>query len=372
MGKLFAGVLCAVLSAVPQEARAGPATRATMDQTFDALLQLQPYLARSTDFANPANRDPIWSALGVLQGVEHAIPRRAYVQDPGLALTATWFSSYVGEARQAYAARDFETARRELRTATTLCFDCHTRLNEQRTFVDVNRQVDALDLAPLEKAGYLAATRQYDRALAIYDSVLARAPSSPADEREAERAVRRALVILVELKSDPQATRAFLDRLSARGDSVPIAAWKADADAWAADPFDPTRATPAQLLRHAQKLMGSRHGKLPAPLTGRDDLRLMRATVELRRALRTARAPALRGELLLLLGDCYSQLGEPGLGALDEFYWQDCIYELPHTRMARRCFQRQFDRTTQRAVGRDALITDYDVRFLSSLRKLAY
>jgi tetratricopeptide (TPR) repeat protein len=364
--------LIAMVLSTPALGQDAEQRRAAMGQAFTALKELQPLLANPRDFI--ANIGTVEVDADVLAQIQHSMPLGALSDDPGLALTSAQLGDYLREAGYEAAARDYETARGHLATVTGFCLDCHARAGATVSLADIDEKVDALPIPPAQKADYLAATHQYDRALKLYDDLLSASPQTEAEALDFERALRHELNILVRMKGDSSAVIALLQKLEKRtglppalGDS--IAQWRSDAEAWNADRFDPAKANIEKLLGHARRLMTG--AVPPEQPRRRDDLRLMRAANELHAILRRGVEFEVRAESLYLLGICYSELEDPALGELDEFYWDICVRESPRTPMARKCYQRLFERIERRHAVSGESPTQYELENLADLRKRA-
>lgn len=329
----LAAALCSVaLTAAPD---AGVPTKTVMHDAFDALTTLV-WLTSSSTPPKPAQRELIAKELAKLESVPHAFDAPGQAQEPGAAAVASLFSRYAATTRQLVDAGDLATVGHRVRTMSGLCFACHTRERVPLDFKDAEKRFQGLALSPLERGRVLAATRQFDEALAAWAPVLA----GPNVELDYARALEDSLTILVRVKGDAAATAALLDGALKR-DGLPavtrtaLEAWRREVQAWQGEKFDATKASSDALLAKAEKL--AKQGS---------DVALLRAAAYASQALSMRPKHARRGEALWVLAQSAERVRSPLLWDLDLLYLEACVRENPKTPLARRCVGRLGERLT--------------------------
>lgn len=342
-------LLAAALSATPDAGTPPAPTRATMRDAFLSLTGLLPVTATRAAVKDPKNAATISRGLETLAELRHAFPEDPKAQEPATAALSTLFARYAADTQRRFEAGESEAVGLRVRTLTSLCFTCHSRERAPADFADVHQRLDAMTLAPLEKAQVLAATRQFDAALAAYRALLDAKPEGERALLEYARALQDTMAILIRVKDDAKATAALLDELQKREDLPPfmrgtLAAWRADVAAWQKEKFDALKASPDALFRRAQELVQKANGGRTFLSDERRDVPYLRASGYLNLAL--AKNPRLktRGEALALLGVCAGALRSPLLWDVDLLFFEACVRENPKTKLARRCFQQLSDR----------------------------
>ena len=123
-----------------------------------------------------------------------------------------------------------------------------------------------------------------------------------------------------------------------------IRRWNADAAAWRAEGFDPSKATDAQLLTRAEALL-AKSGAEKTLLMDDENLVLnMRAAAYLYRALDAKLSPAREARALYLLSLATSSAAESAMWQLDALFLERCVHLQPHTAQAQACVERLADR----------------------------
>jgi len=370
--------LIAVLSATPDAGTvpSNPVTKATMQGVYGALIGLEPYLTKRPNELTKQERDEFLSRLDALAGLKHAFPVDPKAQEPATAALSTLFARYALDTRRSVERGD-KNATLRVRTLVSLCFTCHSRERVVQDFADAAKTVDALRLEPMERAQYLAATRQFDEALKAYRALL-EAPVK--DERvvfDHTHALRDAMAIAVRVKDDAKLAQQLVDAEAAHQglpDSVraTVAAWKKDVTAWQKERFDAARASPNALFDKAKSLLDRAQVATSYFPDEKQDIKLLRASGYLNLALGKDPKLKARGEALELLGECASGLKSPLLWDVDLLYFETCVWENPHTGLARRCFDRFEDRVTFGFTGSSGTHLPQDeLDRLAALRALA-
>ncbi len=340
-------LVLAVLAVTPAEAKKAQ-TVAAMHSAMHAVVSLQPYLTSPTAFRDPANASVIGTELEALSNLKHhfMMPGR---QNVALETLAGVFGDHVDEARAEFKAGNTEATRARLRGITSLCFACHTRQSVSKDFVDVAKVVESMNLPPLRKAEFFATTRQFDLALAAWNTALEAAPKSEAEAFDQTAAMRQYVAVLVRVRDDRKASVAALSKQLARTD-LPVFSrrileqWLRDAKVWQADDFVASTATAAALVAKAGALIAS-SGAAQSPIS--DETRFiptLRATGYLHAALEKEPQAGSRVEALYLLGVATAATLDPLLWDLDSLYLEACIREKPHSGIARQCADRMYDR----------------------------
>lgn len=321
-----------VLAAAPD---AGVPTKSVMHDAFDALTTLVWLTSRATP-PTPAERETLVKELAKLEAVPHAFDAPGAAQEPGAAAVASLFSRYAATTRQRVDAGEFDTVGHRVRTMSGLCFACHTRERVPFDFKDAEKRFQSLALSPLERGRVLAATRQFDQALAAWAPVLA----GPTAELDYARALEDSLTIHIRVKGDAAATGALLGQALARGDlpavtRTALEAWRRDVQAWQEEKFDAAKASSDALLAKAEKL--AKQGS---------DVALLRAAAYASQALSMRPKHPRRGEALWVLALCAERVRSPLLWDLDLLYLEACVRENPKTPLAKRCVGRLGERLT--------------------------
>jgi tetratricopeptide (TPR) repeat protein len=320
--------------------------KATMKKNFDALMNLQPYVADPNAFSDPKNRDAIQKNLDSMSGLKHVFPLKMSEQEPGLAAISSLFSDYLRDIQKSFRnGANGSFLRNQIRTMTGFCLSCHTRVSADQSFTDAQHKVDTASLTEFQRAEFYAATRQFDKALAAFEKIIAKTPPGDFGYIEFGRTVREALSIAIRVKQDVDVTSELLNKLARREDLPDffkryVAVWKEDVAKWKREKKSPKAMTSNELMAKAVALVDHAKKRQLFPVDPAGDINYLRATNYIHEAMQKEPKGAFRGEALYLLGSCYDSLQDPLLWALDSLYFEACVREFPHTDVSKKCYRR--------------------------------
>lgn len=196
------------------------ARRATMQGIFGALHRAFIVSLDSEQYAAPANRPAVTTALEALAANAEQLETHGQGLSHSYDFLRESLASDAREAARRYKAGEYESSRFVLHQVTENCFSCHSRLPATRKF-DLGANFfreSKLDELPLESQVKLAvATRQFDRALAICEKIF-RSSDLPATEIELMGAFEDYLKILIRVESDYGRATSALEQFSKRPD----------------------------------------------------------------------------------------------------------------------------------------------------------
>lgn len=363
--------------ATSASAKERPEVKSSMQQMFNSLLNLQPFLASPEKFSNPKNSEIIRKDLNRLATFKHVFPKEMKTEEPGIFAISRMFHETIEDARERFKKENYDYSRHRLRTATAFCFSCHSRVPSEQNFQDLQKRVEASQLTTFEKADVFAATRQFDKALKSYTDILSVAPKTSMDVVEYTRSLRRALSITVRVKQNPKETLELIDSVVQRQDLPEFILrlaqqWKKDAQYWMGEDTGSKKMAPEELVERAKKLIERAETLQSFPADENGDISYLRASNYLHEALDEAPQNKSRIEALYLLGVAYSALQDPTLWDLDRLYFESCIRESPHSDYAKKCYRRYSEKVYMGYTGSGGtFIPDDEQRRLEELRKLS-
>ena len=376
MNKSLRVVLAFVLLNGGAFAKERPEVKGSMQQMFNSLLNLQPFLASPEKFSNPKNSGIIRKDLKQLSTFKHVFPKNMQSEEPGVYAISRMFHETIEDAQERFKKGSYDYSRNRLRTATAFCFSCHSRVASEQNFLDLQKRVEASQLTPFEKADVFAATRQFDKALKAYTDILAGVPHSHLSLVEYTRSLRRALSITVRVKQNPKETLDLIDSVSKRKDLpefiIRLAQqWRKDAQVWMEEKESKKKLSPEELIEKAQKLIERAEKLQSFPADENGDISYLRASNCLHEALDESPQIKSRGEALYLLGVAYSALQDPTVWDLDRLYFESCVRESPHTELSKKCYHRYSEKIYMGYTGSaGTFIPEDEQKRLEELRKL--
>jgi tetratricopeptide (TPR) repeat protein len=259
-----------------------------------------------------------------------------------------------------------------LNQVSSYCIACHTRNNSGPSFASLPLEPLSKNLSPLEQAKFYAATRQYDRALDIFQKIL-NDPVAPIERPlEWEQAIRYGLSIAVRVKQDPDQARALVERVIGAKNSPfflkqDALKWKDSIIQWK-DETPKKAMTEEGLFSQATQLIVQARELQKYPRDHLADVLYLRASAVIHELLQKVPDGHRAQEALLMAGMCYDILRPLGLEGIHEIYYDACIKKAPHTATSETCYRRYEQSTYEGFTGSAGTYLPDDIK--QKLQKL--
>jgi hypothetical protein len=213
-------LLAAAATAAEPQGAASPETRARMHEIFAAVAAVLPDSLDAQRFSDPARRQAILAELGRLAAGGKALETHGRSRDASFGFLSRTLARDAEEIRQRYAEDRFDEARFLFHELTQDCVACHSRLPSGHDADLGRRLMDEQRVAALpldERARLELATRQFDRAQATLEAMLASSEYT-ANDLELEGALHEYLELCVRVRRDFESPARALERFAARPD----------------------------------------------------------------------------------------------------------------------------------------------------------
>lgn len=356
-----------------QPPSASSEVRSTMRSIFEALSTAFTLSLDPEQFQAPANRGRVRDALRALAANADSLGRHGGELNPTYDFLRRSLAHDSRQILQSYEAGQYAGARFRLNQLTNACFACHSKLPSQHhfalgeRFMD-NPEVEHLPLA--EQARLAVATRQFDRALTLYEKLF-RSASATQGQTDLIGAIEDYLRISIRVRNDFTRPIANLEELRRRSDVPPylketILNWL---DALDVLQYEPER---GDLLAHARALMQQAALKSAYPADPRGLVNYMAASALLHRFVNSEPSDEQdMPEAFYLLGVAESHITSSYWYPQTQFFLERAIRLDPKGPVARRAYDFLEDYVTQEYTGSSGAHVPPEVRdYLGRLRKL--
>lgn len=265
-------------------------------------------------------------------------------KDVTIEMISADFSDQAKYAAKALADGHRAYARVILSSMTQYCVACHTRTDNGVSFADPAAEKSAARLDPYSKGNYFAAIREFDRAYAEYEKIVADPAKASADVYGYERSLRAGLSIAVRVKRDAALGMRLVDRvIENRGAPYFLREqakdWRKSLVKWKEEkPSQPK--DPAQMFAEAERLTAEARSTQKFPADRSADVLFLRASGVIHELLGTNPRGTLGANALYLAGLSYDVLYDYGIRDSAEFYYRACIRFSPHTEIAAACYRK--------------------------------
>lgn len=309
---------------------------------------LLPFLYDRDAFHDPKNRETIRKSLKQFsQAANHIKPEagKKFIGDNlFLEHSLGSLSADLNRAVQSFDSGQYEYSRSVAKSSLNYCFQCHsvTQAGGAAPW-DVDK-LQSLNLAPLEKADLLVATRKYDKALTYMESQLNSPEFIKNYAFDFQSLLRRYMALIIRVENAPNRALTELNKILDRGDTPHYIAeqadgWRQSLKAWGKEK-KPVVSSPKALFDQVEKRFKKAEGIQHFEKDHAGDVEYLRATAQLHEGMKILKTNADKAHALYLLGRAYEVLDELGSWNLHETYYEACIETDPKSPMAKRCYSR--------------------------------
>jgi tetratricopeptide (TPR) repeat protein len=195
-------------------------TKAIMAEIVEALRVILPLSLDGARFGDPSNRAVVDSALESLASNAKSLESHSANRELGFAHLSGSLARDSADIRKRFAEGRVDEAQFLLQHLTETCVACHSRLPDARQHSLGKRLTQENVIAALpreERAQFEIATRQFDRALATYESLFAD-PDASIAELDLSGDLENYLELCLRVQGNPDHAISSLERLAERKD----------------------------------------------------------------------------------------------------------------------------------------------------------
>ncbi len=320
--------------------------REKMLELYKTLVEITTDTSSDQRFNAPENKSRIEKNTKKLADRAHDLSKKGLSPDadPTVKMISEQFQDETKRAYWALKSGNRSYARGILNHVSSYCIACHTRNNSGPSFSSLPLEPTAKNLYPIEQGRFYAATRQYDRALDLFQKIVDDTTAPIERPLEWEQAVRYGLAISVRVKKDPDQARALVERVVGskkapfflKQDAVK---WKDSIVKWKEEL--PRRAlTEEGLHAEAIQLVAQARELQKYPMDHSADVLYLRATAVIHELLQKFPDGRYGQDALFMAGMSYDVLRPLSLEDIHEVYYEACIKKAPHTPTSEICYRR--------------------------------
>ncbi len=310
--------------------------------------ELLPYLYDKQAYGNPNNKQIIQKRLQALGEAAHKVNAQTGKPFLGDELLIEYSLNNLKDdlhrAKVSFENGQLEYSRSVAKASMGHCFRCHSVGTPGASAAWDLDTVQKLNLAPLEKADLLVATRKFDRALEYMEGTLNSPEFLKAYAFDFEALLRRYLALIIRVENAPQRAMAELDKILGRGDIPHYIAqqaqgWRRSLKVWVGEKkYAPKNA--ADLLVQVERRFKRAESIQSYDKDHAGDVEYLRATSLLHQNMKLLKKPEEQARALFYLGKAYEVLDELGSWNLHESYYEACMFKSPKSETAKRCYSR--------------------------------
>lgn len=323
-----------------------------MQNMSEDVKKLLPYIYDREAYQDPKNKAEILTYLREFSSAAHQLKPVAGKPFIGDDLLIEYSIKNLKEDlnRAAFALESgrIEFSRHQAKASLNHCFRCHSVTNVGSSAHWNLDQVTKLELAPLEKADLLVATRKYDQALAYMEGLLNSGELHKTRAGDFESFLRRYLALIIRVENAPQRAQKEMERVLNRPDTPHYIAeqgmgWTRSLKEWAQEEKSKKKfkiSTVSDMFKEVDRRFKKAESIQHYEKDHAGDVEYLRATTALHQGMKMVKSPADQARALFLLGKAYEVLDELGSWNLHESYYEACLLKDPKSQTAKSCFNR--------------------------------
>ena len=319
-----------------------------MQNMAQGVKKLLPFVYDRAAFNDAANHDTIDQALKQFaQAAHHVKPeyaKKILGDDLLVEYSLNSLTDDLSRAVHSFEIGQLEYSRSVAKASLSHCFQCHSVTQPGNSATWELDKLQNLNLAPLEKADLLVATRKYDKALSYMEGLLNSPDFIKNYAFDFESLLRRYLALIIRVENAPNRALKELNRILEQKDTPhyiveQAEGWRQSLKAWSKEKKPSVKTAKslfAQVEKHYKKAESIQHYEKDHA----GDVEYLRATAQLHDGLRILKTPQDQAHALYLLGRAYEVLDELGSWNLHETYYEACIDKDPKGSIAKKCYGR--------------------------------
>lgn len=307
--------------------------------------EILPFIYNKNAFNDPTNKKHIEEKLKSFAGRAHSLkPQMAqkyFGADPLVNYSLEQMTDDLNRSLEAFQMGRLEYSRGVAKSVVNHCFRCHSVANVGAATYWNLQNVDSFQLSALEKLDLLVASRRFDEAIELSESLLNDNNFMKSAPFDYESVLRKYMALMVRVQKNPKKAMAQLDNIL-RWEDLPfyladqMQSWRLSLNNWVKE-----KKRKANLLARAQLMMNHAKQSQQFQKDHGADVELLRASNDLHEFLKQPKIKARDMALAyFLLGEVYEVMDDLGYWNLHELYFESCIVKAPEALLARTCYSR--------------------------------
>lgn len=326
-----------------------------MDQMLQEIHILKPYIVSESEYKDPKNFAQIDESLKRMVSLSENISHEGKIRNSAFGISSEVLTEQLKESELVYRVGNKGYSLWMLRSTLSVCMSCHTQLPSASTRFDFSNKEHQLT-RPFDEAEFLFIVRNFEKAMSLYQQVIAEYPKNGVNPESLKKAIARELYYYVRVKRDipglikvlnanlknKQLPQSAKDRLS----GLKNAAQEAKSEGYPEFKADQQ----AELKNYAET-------QLKKELTGEFDfsagkeLAYLKTASVLYKYLSDFPQTSLKPEILYWLSFCERRYEPTAFYSLPELYLKQCIVEHPQSSIAPSCLREYQDLVTLAYTG---------------------
>lgn len=182
-----------------------------MDQMLREIYILKPYIVSETEYKDPKNSAQIDESLKRMVSLSENISHEGKIRNSGFGISSDVLTQQLKESELVFRVGNKGYSLWMLRSTLSVCMSCHTQLPSASTKFDFSKKEHQLT-KPFDEAEFLFIVRNFEKAMPLYQQVIAEYPKNAVTPENLKKAIARELYYYVRVKRDMPGLIKALDK----------------------------------------------------------------------------------------------------------------------------------------------------------------
>lgn len=318
-----------------------------MDQMLQQIFTLKPFIVSPVEYSDPKNFETINGALKNMVSLSEKISHEGMIKKTGFATSSKALTQQLREAELIYRVGNKDYSLWMLRSTLSVCMSCHTQLPSASTKFEFYNK-DRYLAKPFDEAEFLFIVRNFDKALPLYDQVLASYPKDGVTAEQVDKALARKVYYYVRVKRDLPGLVNSLS-VNQKNKQLPefvkkrIAGLKKAAASAKNETYPEFTASQQAELRKYVESNLQEELKGNFEMSPQRDLTYLKTSSVLYKYLEQNPDTSLKPDILYWLSFCERRYEQKAFYSMPEMYLKQCVLEHPESAVAPSCLKEYQD-----------------------------
>ncbi len=319
-----------------------------MESISQTIRDLTPYTVSEKDFTDEKNTKLIKDKLSTLTTEFETLQHNPAISNLGLTLNQTVMLEELRQTKNLFDADKKSLARSKFTALLNLCISCHVQVDSQMNVDKLkitvpNENLEKLPLTDFEKAEMYFISRNYQKAIDLYDRIVLSTKKTDDDEF-VYQSLGRQLLYFVTIKKDFPGAKAHFKRYLDKKNlnqalSVEVKDWVnllSKKSLW--DNFDPQKVTEDQMKKFMSTFINDEDEGPFFTVDSSTEVLDLNLSQILRDYYNAHPDTKLGGQILYWLGIVDRRLNNELFFSLGDYYLLSCMEKYPTEKIAQDCY----------------------------------
>ncbi len=318
-------------------------TKEHMNQFLEEMIALREFFTSTPKFTDEANDKKISSHLKKMSTTAKKAAHDPILNQENFKFSWHVLENHIAETERVYHSGNKSYARWMMSSTISVCMTCHTQIPAASRSLKKFEEFSSF-ATPSDKADFYFATRVFDKAADIYDSIIQNYPKNKATAEQVENALERQVTYYSRIKRDSGAALEKL-KIYSENKAIPtflrnnIAAWIPQFEGLKKQtPIDPKSIGEKEMLNYAKERLNSKKQDEMVEANSPWLITYLHVSGLLYEFLNHHPNTEKTPEILYLLSICERSISQDFFYSLADLYLRECITRYPSQPVAKQCY----------------------------------